>query len=239
MHERNYVHTRIHPESVRNRGIKNCVLSRLMYVQKWSEAKPCKGPIPTDPRDYFYISPERFRQEIETARVFEPNRPTDLVKAEKERLFPTDDDQWDAKMDDVYGFGCLTYFILVGTHPFTPMHAPARSLLQAFINNYLVNTITAHPTLSRQAKDFLLWILKPQQYQRPSMEEIVNHPFIQSEWGISPDKRNFMSNDPAVYGKTFRQVRGYINDDLVAQMAQEGFMIQHLLGEGGFGAVYK
>lgn len=239
MHDRNYVHTRIHPASIRPRGGRSCCLSRLMCVQKWSESRVVKGPIPIDPRDYFYVSPQRFRQEIEMPRVFEPSRPTDLVKAEKERLFPTDEEQWDSKPDDVWSFGCVTFFLLTATHPFKPIHAPCRSLLQAHRDNYLIETITAHPTISNDSKEFLLWILQTQQYQRPTMEQIVKHPWLKNEDKTSPHLRPLLSSDPEIYGRTFRQVRGYINDDLVAEMAEEGFMIEYLLGEGGFGAVYK
>ena len=70
------------------------------------------------------------------------------------------------------------------------------------------------------------------------MEEIARHPWLQT--GNPSDYLNKpqFSNEPEVYGKTFGQLP-YVNEKLVAEMARKGYAIEYLIGQGGFGAVYK
>lgn len=210
-----------------------------MLAQKWSETQPVLGTIPDDPFEYFFISPERFRQQIEPNRVFGANMPRQAIIVEHRRLFPANDRRWDGKTDDVWSYGCLTFFMLTGNYPFEAEHRHPRALILAFRANHLTRVIREHEGLTELARQFLLWILKPDQQERPTMEQVVNHPWLQNKHPTSPHKQDYLSDKPEIYGRTFKQVTGYINEELVKQMAGKGYMIQHLLGEGGFGAVYK
>ena len=70
------------------------------------------------------------------------------------------------------------------------------------------------------------------------MEEIARHPWLQT--GHPSDYLNLpqFSNEPEVYGKTFGQLP-YVNEKIVAEMARKGYAIEYVIGEGGFGAVYR
>lgn len=239
MHERNYVHTRIHPSSIRLNTKRNVKLSRLMRVQKYSDLETeFEGEIPDNAREFFFISPERFRQEIERDRVFEGNTAPELLNSEKERLLMNADVKWDPKADDVWAFGCTTFSLLTAKYPFSKEHSKPKALLEAFLEDFLPDRIDRYETMSEEAHGFLLWILVDQN-DRPTMDQVVNHPWLQSENKTSPHNAPNLSKDPKVRGKSFKKIEGHIDDALVQQMADKGYSVQYLLGAGGFGAVYK
>ena len=70
------------------------------------------------------------------------------------------------------------------------------------------------------------------------MEEIARHPWLQTGQPSDYLNQPQFSNEPEVYGKTFGQLP-YVNEKLVAEMARKGYAIEYLIGQGGFGAVYK
>lgn len=71
------------------------------------------------------------------------------------------------------------------------------------------------------------------------MDQVVNHQWLQHDNPTSPDQQDFLTENERAHRRTFKRISGHIDENLVAEMAKEGFAIQHLIGQGGFGAVYK
>ena len=146
---------------------------------------------------------------------------------------------WDAKKDDVWAFGCIVYF-LFNCNPPVPSSLNLRQLFRVHSKNQVPDDVVRNtPKFSNETKEFLVWILNPDQRQRPSMNQVMMHPWLQTGNPTSPSSVPHLSSNPDVYAKTFRQVAKPIHPNLIKEMAQEGYAIEHKLGQGGFGAVYK
>ena len=70
------------------------------------------------------------------------------------------------------------------------------------------------------------------------MEEIARHPWLQTGHPSDYLNQPQFSKEPEVFGKTFGQLP-YVNEKIVAEMARKGYAIEYVIGEGGFGAVYR
>lgn len=173
MHEKGYVHTRVQPASVLIHGNRRAYLSRLMKVQMCTEKKKVEGKIPSGAKQYFFLSPERYRQNVDKDVVFDDNMAPDVVAAKTKKLFPAED-EWDPKADDVWGFGCTVWFALTGKYPFKNEHALPRQLLKAHKDGVLIEQIQENQVLTDEQRDFLLWVLQPQR-DRPTMDQILKH----------------------------------------------------------------
>lgn len=211
-----------------------------MGVRKYAPGQHVTGDIPFDANEYFFISPERFRQEIKEERVFDlATMDQGRVAIEKKLLFPKGGQRWDAKKDDIWAFGCVTFFLLTGKYPFKREHSDIRLLLEALNNNFVQTRIAEWPSLTEDTRQFLLWIVKPDQRERPTIDQILRHRWLQGDRPTSPAHQAAPSN-PTDLAKTFQKIPGlYVKDDLARQMAAEGFSVQHRLGGGAFGDVYK
>ena len=133
-----------------------------------------------------------------------------------------------------------TLYLLTGRHPYDPNILHPRKLWEVLLDHELIFWLQSQQAaniLSTDTREFLLWILDEDTKERPSMDDIVNHPWLQTEDRRSYQKQPQFSKDPNVRGKTFRQLP-YIEDKLVREMAQKGYAIEYLIGKGGYGAVY-
>lgn len=205
-------------------------------VQNWYESRQVAGgKVPENPMHAFFLSPQRYRQEVDLKKVFDRNDLPD--QAELNKSLPKEP-RWDAKADDVWAFGCTTFYLLSGEYPFNTVHVQPRALLQAFGMDFLQRNVQLQG-FSQGARDFLLWILKTKQSERPTIHEVLNHPWLRSTHPSSPHLQDYLSTDASVYGRSFNRVPGHISENLVRQMAANGYSIQYQLGEGSFGAVYK
>ena len=76
--------------------------------------------------------------------------------------------------------------------------------------------------------------------QRPTMDQVAFHPWLQTDSPRSIQNLPQYSHVPEVYGKTFGQLP-FISDreELVKVMAEKGYPIQFLIGKGAYGAVYR
>lgn len=181
-------------------------------------------------------------------RFLDLTKQPEEVLADRARIIPATTTHWDGKKDDVWAFGCVIWFLLTGEYPYTVDQAQARNLLQALKYDMLQERIE-EKQLPQDQSQFLLWILKPNQSERPTMEQIVNHPWFQTKHPTSPHNAPHLSTDEKPvhekstkekdFARTFRKIKPYIRDDLVAQFVAKGYAIQHVVGEGGFGAVFK
>lgn len=240
MHDKNLVHTRIHPSSIRLHGKRHIRLSRLMCVRSYKQGSRVKGDIPLNPREYFFISPERFRQKVDLNAVFGSNMTPEQLEAERVKLIPQDTVPWDGKMDDVWAFGCVTFFLLTAKYPFSRRHSSQRSVLEGFRQDFVIRRVREWPTLSQGARDFILWILRPEQQERPTMDQILDHPWLTNNAAIRSNRLDYLSTDADVRARTFRQVvGGHIDSRVIGEMVAEGYGIQRRLGQGSFGAVFK
>ena len=217
MHRKKHVHKRINPASVRPSRGNRVRLSRLMMVSEYNKNEaPNVLPLAPGSSELFFQSPQR------------------ILK----RAFPDDPVVWDGKKEDVWGFGCTVYALLMAEYPFAPEHNDLGKLLDAHNSGYLQKRIFSK-RLSQGAKDFLLFVLIQNQNKRHSMEEVMNHSWLRTDNPTSPNNTPAQSSDPEVTAKTFRQFRKPIEENLIREMAQSGYAIEYMLGEGGFGAVYR
>lgn len=211
-----------------------------MDAAKYSPHKAlADSHVPFDAVEYFFVSPERFRQTIEPYRVWAIDVPPQQVQEDKQRLMPWDDPRWDAKADDVWAYACLVHFALTCYYPYDfENHVHPRSLLQAMKYEYFAESIQEEPTLQSDQTAFLNWIARKQN-QRPTMEQVMNHSWLQSDNPTSPHNQDYLSKKTKHRLKTFRRVKDRIDDSLAKEMAKKGYSIQYVIGQGGFGAVYK
>ena len=233
MHSRNYVHTRVHPSSIRQLGPRNnhVRLSRMMFAQKYSEDKTVNGFWPETSGEVYFLSPERFRQTVDLVAITTPQSPMNIP--------PETAGHWDGKKDDVWAFGCTVFYLLTGELPLKSSCASARDLFGAHCSNQIHEQIIRDTNLSDGAVEFLFWILDLDQTERPSMNQVMLHPWLAVDKPTSPANAPHLSTNPEVYAKTFNQLQKRIDDKLVKEMAQSGYAIEYKLGGGGFGAVYK
>lgn len=213
-----------------------------MCVRRWAPGRKYPGDIPTDPKEYSFISHERFRQEIDPKLVFTKTLTTEQFEVERARLYPhTETGPWDGKMDDVWAFGCVVFFLLTAKYPFSKRHSTPREVLEGHNQDFVIRRVRTWRSLTTDARDFILWILKPNEQERPTMDQIVNHPWLgrQIENPKKFYRQDYLSNEADVRAKTFRQIPGYVSDHVVKEMAAAGYSIQYPLGQGSFGAVYQ
>lgn len=205
-----------------------------MCASKWSESKPGVGAIPGDMHEHAFLSPERFWQEL-------PYEAANQLA--KEGLVPQSfPGRWDGKKDDVWAFGCVVFFILSGSYPYEEQHRDLRKMMHAIKNDYLIQRIVNNTDIPSDARKFLRWILNKNPQARPTMEQVVHHPWLQSKAPTSPHNAPHLKTGEfkeIAFAKTFRIVPGHISDDLVNQMTAEGYSLQYVIGQGSFGAVYK
>ena len=102
MHQRNYVHTRIQPASIRALTHRRIVLSRFTYAQQYRGPGSTKSYEFWKPTDAHYYSPERFRQITDLMFLSAPVEGKNYTGSSR---IPPEVGPWDGKKDDVWGFG--------------------------------------------------------------------------------------------------------------------------------------
>ncbi|KAH7936126.1 hypothetical protein HPB52_018527 [Rhipicephalus sanguineus] len=78
----------------------------------------------------------------------------------------------DLKLADVWAMGCIMYALLVGRPPFET------STLTETYQRILRGAYTLPPGLSDVARSLLVSLLQPEPQERPSLNEVLEHPFL-------------------------------------------------------------
>ena len=101
MHQRNYVHTRIHPASIRGLTKRRVVLSRFTYAQQYNGPGSVQSHPFLKATEAHYFSPERFRQTFDLILLTNPVPGRNYRGMSR---VPPELGPWDGKQDDVWGF---------------------------------------------------------------------------------------------------------------------------------------
>ena len=139
---------------------------------------------------------------------------------------------WDGKENDVWGFGCTCFYAMCGNHLFTS------NLAMRPMQHHNANALIDFQKVSHREKNFLKMLLLPNR-RITAIEQV-----LKTDWFVmpqphptSPSLNPAVSSDKGTRAKTFN-VLGAPHGDTYTIMADKGYALTHLIGKGGFGAVY-
>ena len=133
MHRQNFVHTRIHPASIRGLTKRRVVLSRFTYIQEYKGPGSVQSFPIRKSTEIHYFSPERFRQISDTSCLSE--EVPGLNYSGTSRI-PPEVGPWDGKQDDVWGFAATVI-------PLCPLSCNQLIIFRYF-SSFLVRTLTLY-----------------------------------------------------------------------------------------------
>nr|CAG4643105.1 EOG090X03P9 [Ilyocryptus agilis] len=82
---------------------------------------------------------------------------------------------------DVWGLGCLLYTLLVGRPPFDT------DAVKSTLTRVVMADFKLPPNLSAEAKDLIQRLLKKNPKERPTLEEVMDHPFMKARFRNNVD----------------------------------------------------
>ena len=206
LHSKSYVHNRIEPNSIMLRGRERAVLSHFLCASSYRE----RGNFPPKFINLKYAS------------------------AELVQYFIDDEHGYDAKANDVWGFGCTCAFSITGRDLFSSDDVTRLAKQQKS-----VNAIIQRLPVDDLHKEFLRTVLYLGDYNT-KIEDVVKSPwFNMIPYGhkSTPSKANYLSTIKYIRARTFAPL-GHDVGAIYNKMAWKGYAISHVIGKGGYGAVY-
>ena len=210
LHTKGVVHNRIEPNSIMIRGRESAVIGHFLCAQYYHGYGGNKLP-PVQCLNLSYVSPDIFAN---MANI---------------------QNRYDAKENDKWGFYCTCAFVLCGRDLFSSMNQGTIPQQQQRVLDTLeqsrwperefLKSLFAEPFQDIEAILAMPWFLV-MSVKDPN----VPHP-------KSPAASPALSLDDSKREKTFHKL-GHVSGNVYTLMANEGYALQYLIGQGGYGAVY-